>query len=71
MWLTGQPITHGTVIARFCIRGLAQDLLRVDPDAEIKLSTGPLDAPRTTYQDIISRVRGIADKATALIDGHA
>ena len=68
---SGQPITHGTVIARFRIRGLAQGLLSVDPNAEIRLSTGSLDAPRTTYQDMISRVRAIADKAMALIDGHA
>ena len=58
------------MIARFRIRGLAKDLLRVDPNAEIKFSTGPLDAPRTTYEDMIARVRGIADRAAALIDRH-
>ena len=67
---SGQPIEHGTVIARFRIRGLAKDLLRVDSNAEIKLSTGPLDAPRTTYEEMIARVRGIAAGAAALIDGH-
>ncbi|MDQ6822797.1 MAG: hypothetical protein M3076_21100 [Actinomycetota bacterium] len=70
VWLSGQPISHGTVMARFRIRGPAQGVLRVDPNAEIKLSTGPLDAPRTTYEDMIARVRGIADKAAALIDGQ-
>ena len=70
VWLSGQPIGHGTLMARFRIRGPAKGLLRVDPNAEIKLSTGPLDAPRTTYQDMIARVRGIADKAAALIDGQ-
>jgi len=70
VWVSGQPITHGTVMARFRVRGLAKDLLRVDPNAEIKLSTGPLDAPRTTYEDMIVRVRGIADRAGALIDGQ-
>ena len=70
LWVSGQPIEHGTAIARFRIRGLAQDLLRVDPKAEVKLSTGPLGAPRTTYEDMIARVRGIAARAATLIDGH-
>jgi hypothetical protein len=70
VWVSGQPLAHGTVIARFRIRGLAQDLLRVDPNADIKLSTGPLDAPMTTYEGMIARVRGTADRAAALIDGH-
>lgn len=69
-WASGQPIAHGTVMARFRIRGLAKALLRVDPNAEIKLSTGPLDGPRTTYEDMIARVRGIAGKAAALIDAR-
>jgi hypothetical protein len=42
VWLSGQAIAHGTVMARFRIRGSAKGLLRVDPRAEIKLSTGPL-----------------------------
>lgn len=67
-WVSGQPIEHGTVIARFRVRGLAKDLLCVDPNAQIKLSTGPLEAPTTTYEEMIVRVRGIADKAGALID---
>lgn len=68
VWVSGQPIVHGTVMARFRIRGSAKDLLQVDPSAEIKLSTGPPDAPRTTYKDIIARVHGITDRAAALID---
>jgi hypothetical protein len=43
-------------------------VLHVDPKAEVKLSTGPLDAPRTTYDDMIARVRIIADKSAGLID---
>jgi hypothetical protein len=70
VWVSGQPIVHGTVLARFRIRGLGNDLLRVDGDAEITVSGGPLDAPRTTYEDMIARVRGIADRASALIDGY-
>jgi hypothetical protein len=70
VWVSGQPVAHGTVMARFRIRGLAEGLLRVDPDAEIKLSSGLLDAPGTTYEDMIARVRGMADKAAALIDSQ-
>lgn len=68
VWLSGEPLVHGTVMARFRIRGPVKGLLHVDPKAEIKLSTGPLDVPRTTYQDMIGRVRNIADKAASLID---
>lgn len=71
VWVSGQPIAHGTVMARFRIRGLAEGLLRVDRNAELKLATGPLDAPRTTYEDMIARVRSIADTAAALIDHHS
>jgi hypothetical protein len=70
VWVSGQPIAHGTVMARFRIRGLAEGLLRVDSNAEMKLATGPLDAPTTTYKDMIARVRGIADKAATLIDSQ-
>ena len=70
LWVSGQPIANGTVMARFRIRGPAKGLLRVDPNAEMKLATGPLDAPRTTYEDMIARVHVIADKAAAVIDGQ-
>jgi hypothetical protein len=70
LWTKGQPIEHGTVLARFRVRGQAAGLLRVDPGAEIKLSTGPLKAPRTTYQDMIVRVRAIAERAAELIDAQ-
>jgi hypothetical protein len=45
VWVSAQPIAHGTVMARFRIRGLAKGLLRVDPNAEIRLSTGRSKAP--------------------------
>jgi hypothetical protein len=70
VWTSGQPIEHGTVMARYRIRGRAESLLRVDPTADIGLSTGPLDGHKTTYEEMIAPVRGIADKAVALIDGH-
>jgi hypothetical protein len=66
VWTSGQPIEHGTVMARY--RGLANDLLRVDPAADVRLSTGPLHSHRTTYEELIARVRGMADKAVAVID---
>jgi hypothetical protein len=68
VWTSGQPIEHGTVMARYVIRGIAKGVIRVNRNAEVKLATGPLGAPRTTYEDMIARVRAIADKAAALID---
>jgi hypothetical protein len=67
-WTTGQPLEHDTVMARFVVRGNAKEVLAVDERAEVKLSTGPLGAPRTTYEEMITRVREIADKAASLID---
>lgn len=62
---------HGTVMARYCIRGDARDVLHVDRNAaEVKLSTGPLDAPKSTYEDMIARVRTVADKAAELMDAQ-
>lgn len=70
-WTSGQPIGHGTVMARYRIRGAARDVLRVDGNAAVvKLSTGPLDAPNTTYEDMIARVRNVADKAAELMDAQ-
>jgi hypothetical protein len=68
VWTTGQPIEHGTVMARYRIRGNARDVLRIDQSAEMKLSTGRLDSPRTAYADMIARVRALANKAADLID---
>jgi hypothetical protein len=69
VWTSGEPIEHGTVMARFRIRGRAEGLLRVDRNADIRLSTGPLHGRKTTYEEMIARVRNIADAAAALIDG--
>jgi hypothetical protein len=70
VWTSGQPIEHGTVMARYVIRGVAKGVIRVDPTVEVKLATGPLDAPRTTYEDMIARVRTIAEMAAELIDAQ-
>ena len=43
VWTSGEPIDHGTVVARCIIPGRAEGVLGVDPKAEVKLSTGPLD----------------------------
>ena len=69
VWVTGEPLEDGTVVARFRIRGRAQDVLRVNPGAELALATGPLGARRTTYREMIARVRGIADRAAGLMAG--
>jgi hypothetical protein len=34
------------------------------------LSTGRHDAPKTMYEDMIARVRTVADKAAGLIDAQ-
>ena len=70
VWTSGQPIEHGTVMARYRVRGPAKGLLRVDRNADIRLSTGPLDAPKTTYEAMIARVRAVADKAAELLDAQ-
>ena len=71
VWTSGQPINHGTVMARYVIRGPAKGVIRVDRKADIKLATGPVGAPRMSYADLIARVRTIADKAAALIDSKS
>jgi len=54
-------------MARFTIRGRGEGLLRVASKADVRLSTGPLGAGQTTYEEMIARVRNIADAAAALI----
>jgi hypothetical protein len=68
VWEAGQPLEHGTVMARYRFRGDAQSLFRVDPAAKIGFSTGPLGGARVTYDDMMLRVRDIATKTAALID---
>jgi hypothetical protein len=50
------------------IRGDASRVIRVRRDAPIGFASGEVGAPRTGYTDMITRVRGIADQAVALID---
>jgi hypothetical protein len=70
IWTAGQPLEDGTVLARFMFRGSgAREAIRLRPDAELGFASGPVGAPRTGYTDLIDRVRGVADKAVALIDG--
>jgi hypothetical protein len=67
-WTAGQPLEDGTNLAVFMVRGEPRQVLRTRRDAPIGFASGPIDAPRTSYTDLINRVRGIADKAVALID---
>jgi hypothetical protein len=68
VWTAGQPLQHGTAIARFMIRGEARRVIRSRVDAPIGFASGQLDAPRTSYTDLIGRVRGVAERAADLID---
>lgn len=67
-WNAGQPLGDGTLLARFMVRGDAREALRVRVDAPIGFATGEVGATRVGYTDLITRVRGIADQAAALID---
>jgi hypothetical protein len=69
VWTAGQPLEAGTTIARFMIRGEARRVIRARFDAPIGFASGDPGAPRTSYTDMIERVRGIADRAGALMDG--
>jgi hypothetical protein len=70
LWTSGDPIEHGTVMARYRIRGSARNILRVSSTAEVKLSTGRLGDPKTTYEGMIGRMRTIADEAVELINAQ-
>lgn len=70
VWSSGEPLVHGTVVARYRVRGLANDVLRVDRGADVKLTTGRLGDPQTTYEAMVERVRAIAETAAALIDAQ-
>ena len=67
-WNCGEPLEQGTRLATFLVRGTAQDVLGARNDAPIGFATGDVDSPRVGYTDTIARVRGIVDKAAALID---
>lgn len=70
VWASGEPIENRSVMARYIIRRVAKGVTRVTPRRRM-LATGPLRAERTTYEDMIVRVRTIADKAAELIDAQA
>jgi hypothetical protein len=67
LWEAGQPLENGTKLARFMIRGEARRAISARSDAPIGFASGELAAPRTSYIDLIARVRGIADRAVNLI----
>jgi hypothetical protein len=68
IWVAGNELEHGTVMARYRHRGRATSLFRVHPAAEIRFSTGPIDGARTTYEAMIDRVHNTARMGAALID---
>jgi hypothetical protein len=70
VWTSGQPVQNGTVMARYRLhpRANPRKMIRIRRNAQLRLSAGPVDAPPVTYDDIIARVRAIADKSAALID---
>lgn len=71
LWRAGQPLESGTKLARFMIRGDFRETIRVRPEAQMSVASGEVGAPRATYTEIIARVRGVADRAAALIDRDA
>jgi hypothetical protein len=68
LWSAGTPLEDGTHLARLMIRGDVRQVLGVRTDAPIGFASGEVGAARTTYTDMIERVRGITDKAVVLID---
>jgi len=67
-WVAGEPLDHDTELARFLVRGKLEGALGARRDAQVGFATGEIGAPRTTYLAMVDRVRGIADRAQALID---
>jgi hypothetical protein len=68
LWRAGEPLIHGTKLARFMIRGDVSRAIRARPDAQIGFASGDVGAPPTSYGDMIGRVRAIVDEAVGLID---
>ena len=70
-WRRGTPLKHGTIMAHYQFDGrVGPGSLRTRDDVRIGYSTGPVDGARTSYTDMIDRVRGIAEAAAALIDAQ-
>jgi hypothetical protein len=68
LWTPGDQLVDGTDLALFMVSGEGANLLQVRTDAAIGFASGEVGAPATTYSEMIVRVRGIVDKASALID---
>jgi hypothetical protein len=68
-WRSGQPLGHGTVLARYMIRGTTRPPpLRAREDASIGFASGNVGQARVGYNDMVDRVREIANVAAQLID---
>jgi hypothetical protein len=67
LWNAGLPLEDGTNLALFIIRGEPNRAIRARHDAPIGFASGEVGGPRTSYRAMMDRVRGIADRAGALI----
>jgi hypothetical protein len=68
LWRRGEMLEHGTRLARVMIRGDMKRAIRLRSDLQFSVAAGEAGAPMTAHTAMIARVRGIADRAAALID---
>jgi hypothetical protein len=59
LWDAGQKLENGTPLASYLVRGPARSALRTRRDAPIGYGTGDRGGGRTSYAEIIGRVRRI------------
>jgi hypothetical protein len=69
-WTAGQPLEHGTQLATFRILGQPRGVLAADQNARLSFATGDVGSYHTSYTGMIERVRGIVERAAALIDAR-
>jgi hypothetical protein len=67
-WTAGEPLEHGTQLATFVVVGPPIGVLAARETARLSYATGDVGSYRTTYTGMIERVRGIVERAAALID---
>lgn len=58
-----ERLNHGTALAKYLVRGCAQDPLRARQDAPIGFTIGELDAPKADFTAMTERVNDITDLA--------
>lgn len=67
LWTAGDPLENGTSLARFMIRGQAPEVLRARDDAPVGFASGEPGAGRTSYTEMIERVRTVVQHADILL----